>query len=100
MIIMPFETSFVNLADRLFRLDAHQPALDGEGDGFGAVACAEFRQNRTDVEFDRPFRDDEGGGDLAVSFALRQKLQDSGFALGQRFGGDFVAQIGDVLHQA
>jgi cyclic pyranopterin phosphate synthase len=63
-------------------LSLDQPLLHGEADRLGAVTCAQLLHNRTDVELDGAFADDEGGGNLLVGATLGEQRQHLAFAGG------------------
>jgi hypothetical protein len=63
-------------------LEQDKAAANAQGDGFSARGCAKLAQDRGDVEFCGVIGDVEAGGDLFVTQAGSQHLQDFAFAAG------------------
>jgi len=63
-------------------LEQDEAAANAQGDGFSARGCTELAQDRSDVEFCGVIGDVEAAGDLFVTQACSQHLQDFAFAPG------------------
>ena len=59
-----------------FLIERDEAALNGEGNGFGAVGCAQLAHDGTDVKFGGALADDQLGCDLFVGHALREQMED------------------------
>jgi len=63
-------------------LEQDEAAPNAQGDGLGARGCTELAQDRGDVEFCGVIGDVEAAGDLFVTKASSQHLQDFALAAG------------------
>ncbi len=67
-------------------LEKDEAAADTERHSFCASSCAELPEDGSDVEFCGVVGDIEASGDLLVTQACSQHLQDFALAAGKRLG--------------